>query len=113
MIIPNKQHILQGKSRKAYFFTVCTPDHDFSSTPCIYIYTNLTKNGLGHDYFEDVYCGETDNMQERASCHSSKQDITSKYTHICICPVSSKEEAKFGQDDLLASHNFPLNKQRN
>lgn len=111
--IVDKQHILEGKSRKLYFFTVCNSNCKFPSTPCIYIYTNLTKNKLGHDLFDDVHCGETDNMQERVNCHNSEQDITLKYTHICICPVSSKEEAKFGQDDLLATFNFPLNKQRN
>lgn len=98
-----------------------TENLDFGEDAGVYIFskrqfTSTESNKFKRQvyYHTPLYCGMTENFNQRFDGHFKAEDLINAHCNrICICYCNCKEDAKDLEQRILSSIDFPFNSQNN
>jgi hypothetical protein len=100
---------VKGASGTKYEFNIYSLDTNFKAIGGIYIFTQRSNS---NQQFERnlVYCGKTNDLSNRFESHHKEDCIRQNGANcICVMLVSSEQERRAIEADILSGNDFKCN----
>lgn len=102
---------VKGELGKEYEFSIHSLNTKFREVGGIYVFTRRYKKSSDQKFYHDlIYCGKTNDLSNRFKSHH-KEDCIKRNNANCICfmVVTTEQERKAIEADILSGNDFKCN----